>query len=144
RARVSFEQAMEVAQTAGDLEGAGRAKLSIIEELGKRLSIEELISIYLSAIDLLKGSQDPSTAKRLIACAAQLLKLFKRLKPQLELADTWEEFKQQVRAGEKAVIARALRAVNGKVTAAAHKLGFKHHQSLITIIESRHPELLPQ
>ena len=34
RSRSAFRRAIEVAQTCGDLEGAGRANLSIIEELG--------------------------------------------------------------------------------------------------------------
>ena len=36
RAKALLERAIEAAETTGDLEGAGRAKLSIIEELGER------------------------------------------------------------------------------------------------------------
>src|SRR5436309_7586822 len=42
-----------------DLEGAGRAKLSIVEELGAKMSAKELISTFHSALDLSKNSQDP-------------------------------------------------------------------------------------
>lgn len=73
RAKVLLERAIEVAETTGDLEGAGRARLSIIEELGEKTPERELVSIYRSAIDLLKSSQDPTTAKRLISCAEKLL-----------------------------------------------------------------------
>jgi CheY-like chemotaxis protein len=147
RARAFFEEAIAVAETAGDPEGAGRAKLSIVEELGEKLSIEELTSIYCSAIDLLKGSQDPSTAKRLISCAKKLFDVVKRLelKPEEELQDlTWERFsfKQHLRAWEREVIERALRDARGSVTKAARLLGFRHHQSLISLINSRHKELL--
>lgn len=146
RARAFFEQAIEVAQTAGDLEGAGRARLSIIEELGKKLSIKELILMYRSAIDLLKGSQDPSTGKRLIACADKLLDTVGRLED--ENRDVrerdWEgfSFKEHVSDSERAVIEQALRDAGGSVTKAARLLGFNHHQSLISLINSRHKELL--
>src|SRR5204862_1365340 len=57
---------------------------------------------------------------------------------------TWEGFslKQHVRDGERAVIERALRDAGGSVTRAARLLGFNHHQSLISLINSRHKELL--
>src|SRR5713226_6893308 len=146
RSKVLLERAVEVAETTGDLEGAGRAKLSIIEELGEKLSIKELILIYRLAIDLLKGSQDPSTGKRLIACAEKLLDTVGRLEDEnrdVQERD-WEgfSFKQHVRDSERAVIERALRDAGGSVTRAARLLGFNHHQSLISLINSRHKELL--
>lgn len=61
RAKALLERAIEVAETVGDLEGAGRAKLSIIEEFGEKIPAKELITIYRSAIELLKDSQDPTT-----------------------------------------------------------------------------------
>src|SRR5439155_14636956 len=69
RAKALLERAIEVAQTAGDLEGSGRAKLSIIEELGEQTSARELATIYESAVDLLEQSQDPSAKKRLVSGA---------------------------------------------------------------------------
>jgi hypothetical protein len=135
-----------VAETVGDLEGAGRAKLSIIEEFGDKIPAKELITIYRSAIDLLKGSQDPGTGKRLINCADALFETLGHLELQDQKSEdhTWEGFslKQHVRNGERAVIERALRDSGGSVTKAAHLLGFKHHQSLISLINSRHRVLL--
>lgn len=146
RAKVLLERAIEVAETAGDQEGAGRAKLSIIEEFGEKLPATELVAIYRSAIELLKHSQDPSTGKRLIACADKLLDTVRRLdgEDQESQDHTWEGFslKEHVRNGERAVIERALRDAGGSVTRAARLLGFRHHQSLISIINSRHKELL--
>ena len=57
---------------------------------------------------------------------------------------SWEKFslRQHVRNYEKALIERALRDSGGAVTKAAHILGFKHHQSLISLINSRHRDLL--
>src|SRR5438034_7909516 len=60
-----LERAIEVAETAGDAEGAGRAKLSIIEELSGQTPAPQLVSIYQSAAELLRQSQDPTTNKRL-------------------------------------------------------------------------------
>jgi len=146
RAKALLERAIEIAETVGDLEGAGRAKLSIIEEFTDTISGKELITIYRSAIDLLKASQDPGTGKRLIACADALLATLGRLELHDEKVEdqTWEGFslRQHVRNGERAVIERALRDAGGSVTHAAHLLGFKHHQSLISLINTRHKELL--
>jgi CheY-like chemotaxis protein/tetratricopeptide (TPR) repeat protein len=146
RAKTLLERAIGIAETVGDLEGAGRAKLSIIEEFRDKISGKELITIYRSAIDLLKDSQDPGTGKRLIACADALLATVGRLELHDQRVDeqTWEGFslRQHVRNGERAVIERALRDAGGSVTHAAHLLGFKHHQSLISLINSRHKELL--
>jgi CheY-like chemotaxis protein/tetratricopeptide (TPR) repeat protein len=146
RAKALLERAIEVAETIGDLEGSGRAKLSIIEELEEKIPAKELVSVYRSAIELLKNSQDPTTGKRLIACADKLLDTMGRLEDEgLESQEhTWEgfSFKQHVRNGERAVIERALRDAGGSVTRAARLLGFKHHQSLVHLINSRHKELL--
>jgi CheY-like chemotaxis protein len=51
-------------------------------------------------------------------------------------------FRRHVRESERTVIERALRDAGGSVTRASRLLGFKHHQSLISIITSRHKDLL--
>jgi CheY-like chemotaxis protein len=146
RARSLFERSASVAETAGDLEGAGRAKLSIIEELGEKIAAAELVSVYRSAIDLLKNSQDPASTKRLISCAEIILNTLARLETQTPEAieDSWEGFslKRHVKAAESTVIERALRDAGGSVSKAAKLLGFKHHQSLISLLNSRHKDLL--
>ena len=113
RAKTVLERAIDVAETTGDSEGAGRTKLSIIEELGEKIPAKELISIYRAAIERLKDSQDPSTGKRLITCADKLLDTVARLDGEDEQSEdhTWEGFslKQHVHNAEGAVIERALR-----------------------------------
>src|SRR5947208_4970527 len=81
-----LQRAIEVAETAGDPEGAGRAKLSIIEELSDQTAAPQLVSIYDSAVDLLQHSQDPATAKRLIFCAQKVFEAWQggRIKDRLE------------------------------------------------------------
>jgi len=146
RARALLERAVEVAETVGDLEGAGRAKLSIIEEFGDKISAKELITIYRSAIDLLKSSQHPETGKRLINCAEALFNTLEHLEAKDQKSEelTWQgfSFKQHVKESEKTVLERALRDAGGSVTKAARLLGFRHHQSLISLINTRHKELL--
>src|SRR5207237_2411000 len=139
-----FQRAIEVAETTGDLEGAGRAKLSIIEELSGQTPAPQLVSIYQSATELLKQSQDPSTSKRLIACAQKVIDGLKTREFQgYEVKGlSWAAFKREIRRAQKALLARALQQAEGSVTKAAHLLGFKHHQSLISIINIRHKELL--
>ena len=139
-----LERAIEVAETTGDPEGAGRAKLSIIEELSGQTPAPQLVSIYQSAVELLKQSQDPSTSKRLIAGAQKVIEGLRTREFQgYEAKDlSWASFKREIRKAEKALLARALREAEGSVTKAAHLLGFKHHQSLISIINIRHKDLL--
>jgi CheY-like chemotaxis protein len=146
RARVLLEDAIRVAETAGDLEGAGRAKLSIIEELSEQTAAPELASIYQTAADLLQRSQDPSAGKRLIACARAVIEALGAAEQTGGEGKeySWEgfSFKQEVLKSEKALIERALRDAGGSVTRAARLLGFRHHQSLISLINSRHKDLL--
>src|SRR6266581_2044795 len=139
-----LQRAIEVVETTGDLEGAGRAKLSIIEELSGQTPAPQLVSIYQSAAKLLKQSQDPSTSKRLIGCAQKVIEGLRTREFQgYEAKDlSWASFKREIRKAEKALLARALREAEGSVTKAAHLLGFKHHQSLISIINIRHKDLL--
>jgi two-component system, OmpR family, phosphate regulon response regulator PhoB len=145
RAKALLQRAIETAETVGDLEGAGRAKLCILEEFGDKISAKELITIYRSAIDLLKSSQDPGTGRRLINCADALFNTLEHLEVKDQDEElTWQgfSFKQHVKESEKAVLQRALRDAGGSVTRAARLLGFRHHQSLISLLNTRHKELL--
>jgi two-component system, chemotaxis family, chemotaxis protein CheY len=149
QARAMLQRAAEIAQTAGDLEGAGRAQLSIIEELSAQTTTAELTSIYESAAELLRRSQDPSSNQRLIASARNLIARMAAeehvpVRP-IEL-ETWEGFslKREIKKIEKTVIERALRDAGGSVSKASKLLGFKHHQSLIALIQGRHSDLQEQ
>src|SRR5437016_4465760 len=139
-----LQRAIEVAETTGDPEGVGRAKLSIIEELSGQTPAPQLVSIYQSAAELLRQSQDPSTSKRLIACAQKVIEGLGTAEFQgYEAEDlSWASFKREIGKAEQALVARALRDAEGSVTKAARLLGFKHHQSLISIVNTRHKDLL--
>jgi CheY-like chemotaxis protein len=146
RSRALLERAVEIAQTTGDVEGAGRVKLSIIEELGHTMNAKELISTFRGARALSKNSQDPLTLRRLIASMEiVMMSVDPALGVQTEALDTsWEGFslKGRILEFEKNLLERALRDAGGSVTRAAQLLGFRHHQSLIALINGRHRDLL--
>jgi transcriptional regulator with PAS, ATPase and Fis domain len=73
QSRSVLERAIEVAEQAGDIEGAGRAALTLIEELKVRLSEDEVREVYCRADQLLSGSQDTETIARLRACALHVI-----------------------------------------------------------------------
>ncbi|HEV7374358.1 MAG TPA: sigma 54-interacting transcriptional regulator, partial [Pyrinomonadaceae bacterium] len=73
QSRSVLERAIEVAEQAGDIEGAGRAALTLIEELKERLSEDEVREVYCRADQLLSGSQDTETIARLRACARHVV-----------------------------------------------------------------------
>jgi tetratricopeptide (TPR) repeat protein len=145
RSRELLERAMEIAETAGDREGAGRANLSIIEELTNQTSAQELANHFSAAASLLSDSQEPAMSKRLINSAMQVIEALtsRNQEPEVQTTD-WQgfSFKREVLKIEKALIERALRDAGGSVTRASRLLGFRHHQSLIALINSRHRDLL--
>ena len=143
--RATLERALEIARTSGDPEGAGRAALSIMEELGPLTVPAELASIYQSAADLLERSQDPLSTKRLIRCARKVIDAVRTSSAEVPAKDrNWEGFslKQEMLYSEKMIVQRALEDSAGVVSKAARLLGFTHHQSLINLINIRHPDLL--
>lgn len=72
-ARAVFQRAFEVAEQAGDLEGAGVAELTTLEELGDHLTSVELRAIYELADHLLARTQDPRILERLRTCARRVI-----------------------------------------------------------------------
>src|SRR6185295_4588501 len=90
-------------------------------------------------------SQNPTSGKRLIASAAQVFDTVERLQATTEQPPpSWDGFslKRYIRAGERVVIERALRDAGGSVSKASRLLGFRHHQSLISLLNTRHKDLL--
>jgi CheY-like chemotaxis protein len=140
QAQIALQSAVEVAQNAGDTEGAGLAALIIIEELGEHLTTDDLTATYHRAADLLASSRNMGTHARLSACASRVL----FLTGALATPPAWQNFslKEALRRYEARIIERALRDAGGIVTRAAHLLGFKHHTSLINRLNTRHQELL--
>ena len=146
RARSVLDRAIEIAEQAGDWEAAGRARLSIIEELRLQATPQELARIYQAAAEILERSQDQAATSRLLACARLVIETYESGPEPASLPpeDNWEgfSFKAEMVKSEKVAIERALRAAGGSVTKAAKLLGFRHHQSLISLINNRHKDLL--
>jgi len=145
-ARSELDRAIEAGENCGDLEGAGRARLTIIEELKDQTPTGELVSIHRSALELLKKSQDPAARDRLLASSATVMDAIQTAEaggPRLK-GESWKDFsfKKELLAYEKLLIEQALRDAGGSVTRASRLLGFKHHQSLISLINTRHQDLL--
>ncbi|HYN86048.1 MAG TPA: tetratricopeptide repeat protein [Pyrinomonadaceae bacterium] len=142
RARLALRSASEIARHAGDEEGAGRAALAAVEELGDHLPNEELSATFDEAAGLLAASQDVAAHRRLAACARRVLFLTQAS----PVPPDWRDFsfRETMRRHEAAIIERALRDARGSVTRAARLLGFRHHHSLASIINHRHRDLLSE
>ena len=138
-ARTTLERAIDVAQQAGDPESAGQAALTLLEELGQQLCNEDICAILKRASELLEKSQDMNTLRRLLTCAFRVFFLIQAF-PE---PPNWSsfEFKQTVRRFEAGLIKRALQEAGGSVTRAAYLLGFGHHQTLVSLLNSRHKNL---
>jgi CheY-like chemotaxis protein len=151
RARLILQRAVEVAYQAGDPESAGQAALIVVEELADHLSIDDLGNSYDRAAELLTNSQHPGIQRRLTSSARRVIRL---LAAQLSSSSlrtgelnapfNWEgfSFKEEIRRHERLLIERALKDAGGVVSRAAQLLGFKHHQSLISLLGNRHKDLL--
>jgi len=134
QAREAFERAISVAEQSGDFESAGIAALTLVELGGAN---DELWDILDHARVLLETSEDIGTVRRLSKAAFRTLLL---------IPPDWERFsfRRAVRQYESYLIKLALKEAHGAVSRAAHLLGFKHHQSLISLLETKHSDLKPE
>jgi tetratricopeptide (TPR) repeat protein len=158
-ARAALMRAQEVAELAGDLEDAGLASLSLIEELGAELTFEELRVAYERADELLSESQHPEILTRLRRAAvsvfaANSLRNKEKSEGQLAMSAAvdetkrsdkhrWEDFslKEEVRRLEERYIRLALEDSGGRVSHAAKLLGFQDHGSLNSLLKNRYQHL---
>jgi len=158
-ARAAFLRAREVAEVAGDLEGAGLALLALIEEVGAELVFSELRNTYERADNFLSESQDLQVLTRLRRAAAKLFAAADRQDEQAERSpaafsadlnsadenkrERWKNFslKEQVRRLEERFIRSALEDSEGRVSHAAKLLGFEDHGSLNSLLKNKYPHL---
>ncbi len=146
QARAALQRAAAVAEQAGDSEAAGRASLAAVEELCGHATPGELCAFFEQAADHLADSQQPNVTDRLLAGARLLLRLPQQQAPTPgDVPADWQGFslRDAVRRYERMLVERALKDAGGGVTRAAELLGFKYHQSLISLINNRHQDLLP-
>lgn len=139
-ARAALERAVKIAEEAGDLENAGVAALTIIEELGPKLSTTEICETIDHTGVLLQKTQDLNTLRRLTKVIFEGLFLVHAI----PAPPDWTKFsfRDAVTRYEKHLIRLALKDSEGMVTQASRLLGFKHHQSLIALITTRHSDLI--
>jgi tetratricopeptide (TPR) repeat protein len=153
RAQLTFQHAVLIAEQAGDREGAGSAILTAIDELTDQFAARELGQLYERASELLATSSHAATRARLNDCAGRVIRAISaRLGQETATARAeqfkphsgWHDFdfRKEMRRYEAFWIERALRETCGVVTRAAQLLGFKHHQSLTTLLTRRHRDLL--
>ena len=151
-ARTSLDQALEIAQNAGDPDRGGIAAVTAIEELGSFLSGDALHEYYRKAESLLSNSQNRAIKTRLGECARRVLaaefaraeqtpgdnafKSDSSASKQTELS-----LEAEVLRYEGNLIRRALESCGGSVTRAARLLGVTH-QGLAFILNGRHSDLL--
>ena len=140
QARAALDRAVNIAEQVGDFEKAGVAALTIIEQLGKRLSTRDVCEIIDHAGSLLEKTQDIDTLRRLASAAFEGL----FLAHVVPTPPDWTNFsfRQAVLRYEAHLITLALNQCHGSVTKAARLLGFRHHQSLTALIDGRHKDLL--
>ena len=145
-AKTTLDQALEIAQTAGNPDRGGIAAVTAIEELSDHLSVDALENYYRTAETLLSNSQNLSIKTRLGECARRVLSvaLAEANAPTSAEAMTLEpgfSLDTEVLRYEGDLIRRALKESGGSVTRAARLLGVTH-QGLAFILNGRHNDLL--
>lgn len=163
-ARAAFLRAEKVAEQAGDLEGAGFASLTLLEELDGELSFSEMCTAYECADSFLSDSQHPEVLTRLRRAAAKLVAACRhtgegRMPQSFDTPETtkdaasarklsddhrqWQNFslKEEVRRLEERFIRLALEDSEGRVSHAAKLLGFDDHGSLNSLLKNKYPNL---
>src|SRR6185436_13340939 len=121
RARGLLQRAIDVAETCGDLEAAGRARLSIIEELNNQTPPQQLAETFHEAAALLEKSQDVAAGRRLLDSGLKTIDalLTKRTEEtELPADDSWTGFslKREMKKIEARLIQHALRDAGGSVS----------------------------
>ena len=148
-ARAALDQAVEIAQNAGNPDRGGIAAVTAIEELGGYLPTEALQNYYRTAETLLSKSQNLSIKTRLGECARRVLSasLAEAMTADATQRTTEAAIPQnfsldaEVLRHEGNLIRKALEESGGSVTRAARLLGVTH-QGLAFILNGRHSDLL--
>jgi tetratricopeptide (TPR) repeat protein len=148
-ARAALDQAVEIAQNAGNPDRGGIAAITAIEELSTYLSTDALQNYYRTAESLLSNSQNQSIRTRLGECARRVLSVALTNASATDAASATTEasippnfsLDAEVLRYEGSLIRKALEDSGGSVTRAARLLGVTH-QGLAFILNGRHSDLL--
>jgi tetratricopeptide (TPR) repeat protein len=133
-----LRRAAEVAESAGALNSAGLAILTLIEEHGAtwRLRPDEVYEAYVRADGLLKETQDAEDVARLRECARVVM----RRLTTVQFGERNFTLPGAVHEFEARLIGRALEESGGNLVATARLLGITH-QTLGSILNTRHRQL---
>jgi tetratricopeptide (TPR) repeat protein len=134
----TLKRAAHIAETAGDVQLAGKIFLTILEEVKSFLSPGEVGSIYQEADGRLGENLDTDSMARLRSGARLAIANTATARSD---NTTRGSFEQEVHNRESELIKAALDQSNGSVTRAARILGLTH-QGLCYIINHRHKHLL--
>lgn len=139
-AREAFQRAISTSEQAGDTQRAGIAALTLIEQLGTTLSTTQICEALEHAGPLLDKTQDRDILRRLAKTAFEGLFLVQAV----PTPPDWNNFsfREAVKKFEANLITKALKEAGGSVTQAAQLLGFKHHQSMSSLLAHRHSDLI--
>lgn len=139
-AKVAFDRAAEVAETAGDTLSAGNARLTQIQTLQSYLTRNQINDAFREADRCLPARIDSETAARLRTCMRIIAETSEKESAVAESESGTLEDK--VLNLEASLIKQALDREHGSITRAAHALGLTH-QGLAYILNNRHKALLP-
>lgn len=136
QAQAKFEQAIEVSERAGDVESAGLAAITLVEQLGQEISDDDLCLILERAREFLKDNPNPIPRDRLLECAFYGLSLIHAFHPD------WTNYSldEAVHRYEARQIRRALEDAGGVIAQAARLLGLTH-QRLQYMLKNPHKDL---
>jgi tetratricopeptide (TPR) repeat protein len=134
-------RAADMAERIGAHSNAGRGLLTFIEEHGERrvLPSEEVYEAYLRADRLLEETQDSEDRVRLHVCARVAMRRLTGSR----IHDKNFSFYGAIHDLEAKLIEQALEEAGGSIVRAARLLGLKH-QTLTSMLKSRHQKLLPK
>lgn len=132
-ARAVFERAIEVAEQVDDLESAGVAGLTLVEQLPESLADDELFTILERADNRLENTQNEDLLRRRKNC-------FRRLGHRILWRDWPASLRKSMRRHEARQILRALEESGGNIAKAARSLELSP-QGLQKILNTRQSDL---
>ena len=140
QAHAMLDRAAEVAAQAGHPERAGLATLTLVEQLGYRLSSAQLCAAIERAGSFLETTCDLTAIRRLERVSRQAL----LLSHAYHRRPDWSTFnlKEVQLRNESRYVEQALEDADGSVTKAAELLGLASHQSLLFMLNGRLKKLI--
>lgn len=140
QAHLALDRAAEVAEQAGNLESGGLALVTLVEQLGHRLTNEQLCQALDRASTFLENSRDLTTIRRLEKAKGHALFLTNAHPGRPD----WSSFvlDQVLQRNECQYVQLALEDAQGSVTKAADLLGVRSHRTVNSILHRRCKHLL--